>query len=177
MLHLDLKPANIMRKGNEDLVLIDFGLSKQFNSNGNPETSTKIGLGTPGYAPIEQANFRKEDYSTLPATLDIYALGGTMFKMITGKNPTDASAILNDGFPYEKRAPFNWSHSMIHGLDEVYYRNYNRPYPLIPLKAVSFLTNHIYSTIRQDDPDPPVDSGSFMVRMRIISCKKIMIIS
>ena len=35
MLHLDLKPLNVMRRENGDLVLIDFGLSKQFDENGN----------------------------------------------------------------------------------------------------------------------------------------------
>ena len=80
-------------------MLIDFGLSKQFNQSGEPESSTTIGLGTPGYAPIEQANYH--EHSGLPATLDIYALGATMMKMLTGvgEMPT-ASDILNDGFPF-----------------------------------------------------------------------------
>lgn len=97
MLHLDLKPSNIMRKESGDVVLIDFGLSKQYDGNGEPESSTKVGAGTPGYAPIEQANYREgKDF---PVTMDVYALGGTMFKMLTGIRPPEASDILNDGFP------------------------------------------------------------------------------
>ncbi|MBM6883971.1 serine/threonine-protein kinase, partial [Bacteroides caecigallinarum] len=53
MLHLDLKPGNIMLRPNKDAVLIDFGLSKQYNENGEPESSTSVGSGTPGYAPLE----------------------------------------------------------------------------------------------------------------------------
>ena len=47
MLHLDLKPKNIMRRTDNTLFLIDFGLSKQIDKNGEPESSTTIGLGTP----------------------------------------------------------------------------------------------------------------------------------
>ena len=59
MLHLDLKPGNIMLRRNGDAVLIDFGLSKQYDEDGRPETSTTVGRGTPGYAPIEQATYRE----------------------------------------------------------------------------------------------------------------------
>lgn len=97
MLHLDLKPSNIMRKESGDVVLIDFGLSKQYDSKGEPESSTKVGAGTPGYAPIEQANYREG--KGFPVTMDVYALGGTMFKMLTGVRPPEASDILNEGFP------------------------------------------------------------------------------
>lgn len=97
MLHLDLKPSNIMRKESGDVVLIDFGLSKQYDKNGEPESSTKVGAGTPGYAPIEQANYREG--KGFPVTMDVYALGATMFKMLTGVRPPEASDILNDGFP------------------------------------------------------------------------------
>ena len=97
MLHLDLKPSNIMMKESGDIVLIDFGLSKQYDPNGEPESSTKVGAGTPGYAPIEQANYREG--KGFPVTMDVYALGGTMFKMLTGVRPPEASDILNDGFP------------------------------------------------------------------------------
>lgn len=97
MLHLDIKPKNIMRKPDGTIYLIDFGLSKQFTDKGEPESSTSIGLGTPGYAPIEQSSYKQD--GTFPATLDVYALGATMFKMLTGKRPPEATIILNKGFP------------------------------------------------------------------------------
>lgn len=97
MLHLDIKPKNIMRKSDGKDYLIDFGLSKQFTDDGEPESSTSIGLGTPGYAPIEQAGYKQD--GSFPATLDVYALGATLFKMLTGKRPPEATYILNEGFP------------------------------------------------------------------------------
>lgn len=99
MLHLDLKPNNIMLRNDGNIVLIDFGLAKRFDDNGNPESSTTVGLGTPGYSPLEQAVYREEANNTFPATMDIYALGATMFKMITGRTPPEAPYILNEGFP------------------------------------------------------------------------------
>ena len=99
MLHLDLKPANVMLKTDGSPVLIDFGLSKQYNEKGEPESSTKVGSGTPGYAPVEQANYH--DGHEFPVTMDVYALGGTLFKMLTGERPPEASMVLNDGLPVD----------------------------------------------------------------------------
>ena len=99
MLHLDLKPKNIMRDTDGGIHLIDFGLAKQYNEQGEPESSTTIGLGTPGYAPIEQAQYKQD--GTLPVTLDIYALGASLYKMLTGQTPPESSYILNDGLPLD----------------------------------------------------------------------------
>lgn len=99
MIHLDLKPKNIMRNLKGQLYLIDFGLSKQYDENGEPESSTSIGLGTPGYAPIEQASYKQD--GTLPVTLDIYAVGASLYKMLTGKTPPESSYVLNEGLPLD----------------------------------------------------------------------------
>lgn len=115
MLHLDVKPKNVMCRTNGHYCLIDFGLSKQFTDNGEPESSTTIGLGTPGYAPIEQAHFKK--YGTFPATLDVYALGATLFKMLTGKRPPEATAILNEGFPATALEKENVHAASIHAIE------------------------------------------------------------
>lgn len=97
MLHLDVKPGNVMMRKDGTAVLIDFGLSKQYTSDGEPESSTKVGAGTPGYAPIEQASYHEGN--GFPTMMDVYALGGTLFKMLTGQRPPEASEILNEGFP------------------------------------------------------------------------------
>lgn len=97
MLHLDLKPSNVMLNHGH-AVLIDFGYAKQYAADGLPESSATIGKGTLGYAPIEQNN--PNEWKEFPVTMDIYALGATMFKMLTGHTPPEASEVLNNGFPF-----------------------------------------------------------------------------
>lgn len=96
MTHLDIKPDNIMlshdENGNIRPVLIDFGLSKHYDKNGNP-TSTINTLGcSDGYAPVEQY----AGITTFSPSADIYALGATMWFCLTGKNPKRSSE-LNEG--------------------------------------------------------------------------------
>ena len=86
--HLDVKPANIMvRKKDDNPILIDFGLSKQYDDESGENTSSLMGK-TPGYAPPEQMSNKAQQFS--PAT-DIYALGATLYKILTGITPPDAS--------------------------------------------------------------------------------------
>ena len=94
MLHLDLKPSNVMRRNDGHVFLIDFGLSKHYGDDGQPETSTTIGLGTVGYAPIEQAN-RARNGEFRP-TIDVYALGATLYKLLTRETPPPASDLVSD---------------------------------------------------------------------------------
>lgn len=116
VMHLDLKPKNIMLKGDGSPVIIDFGLSKQYDDSGEPESSSNIGLGTPGYAPIEQAN--QTSGKVFQPTLDIYALGATLYKMLTGVTPPVASEILNEGFPEELLQEKSVSRTTVSAIDK-----------------------------------------------------------
>ena len=85
-LHLDVKPQNIMIDQSGKAVLIDFGVSKQYDEVNGENTSTLLGC-TPGYAPIEQSGNGVSEF--YPST-DIYALGATLYKALTGETPLPA---------------------------------------------------------------------------------------
>ena len=90
-LHLDIKPGNIMVDKNGKAILIDFGASKHYDDGNGENTSTLMGVNTKGYAPIEQSTQSFTSFS--PAT-DIYALGATLYKLLTGIVPPDANLLL-----------------------------------------------------------------------------------
>ncbi|MBP3455141.1 MAG: protein kinase [Alistipes sp.] len=90
-LHLDIKPGNIMIDSDDNAILIDFGASKQYDEEAGENTSTLMGK-TPGYAPLEQMG--NDVVKFLPAT-DIYALGATLYKLLTGITPPSANLLAN----------------------------------------------------------------------------------
>lgn len=87
ILHLDIKPSNILIDQNGKARLIDFGVSKRYDIE-QQETSTTMLTLSKGFASIEQYdNEGTQSFSPCP---DIYSLGATMYNLLTGKIPTES---------------------------------------------------------------------------------------
>lgn len=112
-LHLDVKPQNIMIDNSGKAVLIDFGVSKQYDEANGENTSTLIGS-TPGFAPIEQSG---NGVSTFTPATDIYSLGATLYKALTGETPIAAHKRAGDDDLKELPYPMNVSLAMRNAID------------------------------------------------------------
>ncbi len=85
LLHRDLKPGNILLQADGTPILIDFGTARALQT----ERSATM-VGTPGYTPIEQIT----THGKLGPWTDVYALGATCYRIITGQLPPEANARL-----------------------------------------------------------------------------------
>lgn len=83
IIHRDIKPQNIIITPSGKAMLVDFGIAK-VHAPGMPTMSGAHGVGTPGYAPLEQYSGGTDERS------DIYALGATLYFLLTAQSPQDA---------------------------------------------------------------------------------------
>ncbi len=82
LLHRDIKPENILlREGTQEVVLIDFGIAREFTPN---STQTHTSMVSDGYAPLEQ--YLSKEKRT-PAS-DVYGLAATLYALLTAQLPT-----------------------------------------------------------------------------------------
>lgn len=115
ILHRDIKPSNILLSPHSEPIFIDFGTARNLKDN---RTFTTIG--STGYTPVEQIS------ASLPhgPWTDLYALGATCYRLITGEGPPDCILRLANGKdPYRKLSARvtlykRYSREFLHTIDK-----------------------------------------------------------
>ena len=155
LLHLDVKPANILFDERGRSVLIDFGVSKYVDSQQDSSTTSSLIGYSRGFAPLEQVNSVTASLS--PAS-DIYALGATLYNLVTGSVPPEASVVMDTGIT-------NWptdmdedvKHAIIQAMQP---RRKDRPQDidaflaLLPVEQVEVLPEDDTVLVTPVDPEP-----------------------
>lgn len=83
IIHRDIKPANIKITPEGRVMLVDFGIAKQIDAQA--QATTGMFAVTPGFSPVEQYGRNAMDART-----DLYALGATVYFLLTGREPPDS---------------------------------------------------------------------------------------
>jgi serine/threonine protein kinase len=148
-LHRDIKPANIFIQADGMPVLLDFGAARHAIG---AHSKSLTGVLTPGFAPFEQYATRGNQG---PWT-DIYALGATLYRAITGAKPPESiDRIEQDNYvPVTMAAPPGFSPAFLHAIDEALeMRAAERPQTVAAWRAM-FLEDPAVASSRPPAPSP-----------------------
>lgn len=114
--HLDVKPANIMLDSDDNALLIDFGLAKQYDrQSGEQTSSTPVGI-SEGYAAPEQ--YRMGGVGRFSPATDVYALAATFYFLLTGERPPVAADVVQDGVTLDKLQRAEVSQNAIYAVEQ-----------------------------------------------------------
>ena len=113
VIHRDIKPANVLFTGRSDIKISDFGAAMIENH----EATQITGVGSPAYMSPEQIKEQPLTHQT-----DIYSLGVTMYKLLTGKLPFDATnnfSMIYQIMNLEPQPPSVWRPEIPSDLDAI----------------------------------------------------------
>ncbi|MCI0702965.1 MAG: protein kinase, partial [Planctomycetia bacterium] len=91
IVHRDLKPGNVMIVGENEPIVVDFGLAMSVApANFTGQASQGMGPGTPAYMAPEQLS---QKFGSIQPHTDVYALGVILYELVTGRKPFEASSV------------------------------------------------------------------------------------
>ena len=96
VMHLDVKPGNIMLRPDGEVVLIDFGIAKHYDADNHETSGTPVGKSA-GYAPMEQ--YQEGGVREFSPATDIYSMGATHYFLFTTAAPPEAHVVYENGLP------------------------------------------------------------------------------
>ena len=117
VVYRDMKPSNVMLRGDDTVKLIDFGISMELLPSGPSDTRV---IGTGGYGAPEQVD--KEVHKMIPVDTraDVYALGATLYSLVTGHVPrTRKDENGKVSVDFEMRPIREWDGQLSEGLEHI----------------------------------------------------------
>lgn len=122
MNHLDVKPANIMlRQSDNQPILIDFGLAKQYDFGGQQTSTTPVGV-SHGYAPMEQS--RPGGVAEFSPQTDLYSLAATLYYILSGIVPPEAHDLNETGLTFPPSIPQNLQPAIVKAMSPARVRRH-----------------------------------------------------
>lgn len=120
VVYRDMKPSNVMLRGDDTVKLIDFGISMELLPSGPSDTRV---IGTGGYGAPEQVDKDVHKMVPVDTRADIYALGATLYSLVTNHVPRaykDESG--KQAIDFEMRPIREWNGQLSEGLEHILVR-------------------------------------------------------
>jgi serine/threonine protein kinase/tetratricopeptide (TPR) repeat protein len=169
VIHRDLKPSNILVKNDGSIRLLDFGIAKQLDPEGNPVDQTRTALRpmTPAYAAPEQLRGEQVGVQT-----DVYSLGVVLYELLAGrlpfdlsnKTPTEAAMMIVTAEPAASGAGNDLDTLCLTAMDKDPERRYASVAALT--RDIDHYLNHEPLDAHRDSPGYKI--GKFVRRNRLI---------
>ena len=162
MMHLDIKPDNILLNKRDEAVLIDFGISKHYNSHGKATSTPNTSGISPGYTPLEQ--YDEGGVGEFSPATDIYSLGATLYTLLTGKIPPPAMQLVNNQTLTNELIKKGISSQVISAVTKsMSFAKENRPQNI---DDFSLLLDKLLNVPQQTQPIISIGTSKEIMRMR-----------